>query len=109
MKPMLILPPDEMSTEDMERLRDNGICVVESKRPDEIRFLQTPLDSNHDEVIEASLQLTRFVVNNPDKTHYGSSLASYWASSLMNAHPPHKQRLKQISEVEAPKKRKAGS
>ena len=39
MKPMIILPPDVMDKENIDLLRENGICVVVAKDPAKVRFV----------------------------------------------------------------------
>jgi hypothetical protein len=101
MQPILVLPPDEMSPEDMQRLRDNGICVVEAKHPGELRFIDPPPVGNHDQVTEASLNLTRFVVNNYQSggSYNAKDLAGYWAHMLINAHATQKQQVERVAPV----------
>ena len=41
-KPVIVLVKDSMSKRDMKRLRDNGLCVVESSNPSMVRFLDPP-------------------------------------------------------------------
>lgn len=87
MKPILILPPEQMTPEDIERLRENQICVVEAKDPSLIRFCETPPAANYDRVIEASVNLTRYVSKNQAFNFTGRELMSWWAVQLMAAHP----------------------
>lgn len=63
MQPMIILVPGAMSPEDQQRLRDNGICVVESKEPLGIKFLD-PIPSMVDrsKVEDAAIQLSRKIL-----------------------------------------------
>jgi hypothetical protein len=39
MKPIVILPPGAMSKEDIDRLRNNNLCVVEAQEPGLVKFL----------------------------------------------------------------------
>ena len=41
-KPVLILPTGDMSKRDINQLRRNGICVVEAKTPEQVRFCEPP-------------------------------------------------------------------
>lgn len=107
MKPILILPPGEMSPEDMDRLRENDICVVEAKDPSAIRFCDPPPSGNYDQVTEASLTLSRYVVNNTTQgSHDARSLAAYWAKLLMDAHPIRKQPVEKTEPVTNTKARR---
>lgn len=42
MKPVVIIPPKTMSPEDIQRMRDTGLCVVECTKPHMVRFLDPP-------------------------------------------------------------------
>lgn len=60
MKPILILPPNMMSPEDLQRLRDNDICVVEATEPGQVRFLDPlPAQSSRTEMEQAAIALSR--------------------------------------------------
>lgn len=68
MKPIIILPPNLMSADDIQRLRDNDLCVVEASDPSAIRFLDpAPCDVTRDALDNAAIKLTRDVLN-PDVT-----------------------------------------
>lgn len=102
MKPILILPPEQMSPEDMERLRENDICVVEAKDPSLIRFCDPPPSGNYDQVVEASLNLSRYVINSdsgPNCTFTMRQLSTYWAQLLLNAHPIRKAQVEHTAAV----------
>lgn len=47
MKPMIFISPGEMNSAHMTELRKNGICVVVTKNPASIRFVD-PLPAAHD-------------------------------------------------------------
>lgn len=60
MKPMMIIPPDTMSQEDIALLRENGVCVVVSKEPAALRFLDPlPVVSSRSQIEHAAIQLSR--------------------------------------------------
>ena len=60
MKPMMIIPPDTMSAEDIALLRENGVCVVVSKEPGALRFLDPlPVVSSRSQIEHAAIQLSR--------------------------------------------------
>jgi hypothetical protein len=99
MKPILIIPPDQMSKEDIDRLRENDICVVEAKEPSEIRFVDPPPSGNYDQVVEASLALSRWVINNPTGTFEAKTLSAYWAQMLMGAHPIRKLQVEKTESL----------
>jgi hypothetical protein len=45
MKPIMILPPEVMSPEDIKLLNENGLCVVIVKEPAKVRFVD-PIPPN---------------------------------------------------------------
>jgi hypothetical protein len=60
MQPILIVPPDTISDEDIKKLNDNGICTVVSKQPDAVKFLDPiPSISTRTEIEDAAIQLSR--------------------------------------------------
>ena len=64
MQPMIILPPEMMSEQNILALRDNGICVVEAKDPSKIKFLDPiPAVSSRTGIENAAIQLSRCVLN----------------------------------------------
>ena len=99
MKPILVLPPDNMSAEDIALLREIDICVVVAKNPADLRFIDPPPTGNYDQVTEASLNLSRLIINNTDKNYSTRELASFWAQALINAHPVRKQTVTKTEEV----------
>lgn len=57
---MIIVPPKTMSDNNIKMLRDNGICVVVSKDPNALKFVDPiPAISNRTEIENAAIQLTR--------------------------------------------------
>lgn len=63
MKPMVILPKGLMVEEDMQRLRDNGICVVECEDPDAVRFMDPPPGVGYERCELAAIELSRRVLS----------------------------------------------
>jgi len=64
MQPMIILPPEMMSEQNIQALRDNGICVVEAKDPSKIKFVDPiPAVSSRTGIENAAIQLSRCVLN----------------------------------------------
>ena len=64
MKPMMVIPPGTMSPEDIALLRENGICVVVSKDPAALRFLDPiPTVSSRSQIEHAAIQLSRKILN----------------------------------------------
>lgn len=64
MKPMIILPPDTMTEENIKLLRENDICVVVAKDPSKVRFVDPiPSASSRTEIERAAIKLTRILLN----------------------------------------------
>lgn len=64
MKPMIVLPPETMSKEDIQSLRDNGLCVVEAKNPALVRFVDPIASATDRPAIEnAAIKLSRIILN----------------------------------------------
>lgn len=60
MKPIIILPPGAMTKEDMDRLRENDLCVVEAKEPALVKFVDPiPSVSSRTQIEDAAIQLSR--------------------------------------------------
>lgn len=58
MKPVVVLQTETMSKDDIQVLRDNGICVVECDEPNQVRFME-PLPTGYDRCEWAAVQLFR--------------------------------------------------
>lgn len=64
MKPIIILPPDTMSEENIKALRDNDLCVVVAKDPARVKFLDPiPATAARTKVDDAAIQLSRKLLN----------------------------------------------
>lgn len=64
MKPIIILPPDTMSDENIAALRDNGICVVVAKNPAAVEFIDPiPSQSSRTQIEDAAIKLSRILLN----------------------------------------------
>ena len=60
MKPMMIVPPKTFSEGDLQLLRDNGICIVETADPAAVRFVDPlPVVSSRSEMERAAIALSR--------------------------------------------------
>lgn len=60
MKPIIIIPPDTMSDEDIKLLRDNQLCVVVAKDPARVKFVDPiPAISSRTEIEDAAIKLSR--------------------------------------------------
>lgn len=80
MKPIIILPPDEIKPEDIAILRENGLCVVEAKHPHEIKFVD-PIPSfvQRTKIESAAISLSRMLLTGNGLTtgkSYGLSHAA---------------------------------
>lgn len=42
-KPIMVIAEDSVSTEDVKKLEDNGVCVVVSKKPHDMVFIDPML------------------------------------------------------------------
>jgi hypothetical protein len=63
-KPILILPPGAMSAEDIKLLRDNELCVVVSKDPAKVKFLDPiPSAAQRSKIETAAIRLSRILLN----------------------------------------------
>jgi hypothetical protein len=70
MKPIVILPPDTMSAEDVATLRDNGICVVVAADPAKVKFLDPiPAASCRTKIEAAAIALSRVILKGSLSTH----------------------------------------
>jgi hypothetical protein len=64
MKPIILLPEGAISAENIEALRQNGICVVEAKDPGAIKFLDPiPSAADRGKVEQAAIALSRKILN----------------------------------------------
>jgi hypothetical protein len=64
MKPIIVIPPDTMSDADIKLLRDNDLCVVVSKDPAKLKFLDPiPAASQQGKIEHAAIQLSRILLN----------------------------------------------
>lgn len=64
MKPIIVIPPDTISESDVQQLRDNGICVVVSKDPASLKFLDPiPACIGRSKIEDAAIALSRRLLN----------------------------------------------
>lgn len=69
MKPIIILPPDAISDEDIKQLRENDLCVVVAKDPSAVKFVDPiPAMSSRTQIDRAAIALSRVVLNG----HWGN-------------------------------------
>ena len=58
MKPMMILKVGTMKKADIQRLNDNGLCVVEAKDPAAVRFVDPiPVSAARTKIETAAIEL----------------------------------------------------
>lgn len=64
MRPIIIIPPGQMSQEALKMLRDNGICVVVAKDPSRVKFFDPlPSMSSRTQMEDAAVKLSRCLLN----------------------------------------------
>jgi hypothetical protein len=88
-KPMIILPPGTMSKEDMDQLRENGVCVVEAKEPAVVRFVDPiPVQSSRTQIEQASIELSRRLLSKGnEQLMQRKDIASLFVSLLTKGTP----------------------
>lgn len=60
MQPIIVLPENMISDEDKQRLRDNGLCVVEAKDPSAVKFIDPiPSMAQRTKIEDAAIGLSR--------------------------------------------------
>lgn len=63
MQPMIILPPGEMNSTNMALLRKNGICVVTSKNPERVKFVDPiPCAGDRSKIETAAIKFSRRIL-----------------------------------------------
>ena len=64
MKPIIILPPDTMTDEQIELLRQNDLCVVVASDPSKVRFVDPiPAVSSRTQMEDAAIRLSRRILS----------------------------------------------
>ncbi len=96
--PLLIIQNGTMSKEDITRLRANGLCVVENKNPQSIRFLDPPRSNNWTLEEEAAIQLARVLLREGKIGGYNlrGSVGAMYADILLAGDP-----LKRVPHTDA--------
>lgn len=60
MRPMIVVPPGTISKDDIARLDENGVLVVEAKDPAALRCIDPlPVQSSRTQIEHAAIQLSR--------------------------------------------------
>jgi hypothetical protein len=85
MKPIAILPAGDMTPADIAELRSNGICVVECKNPNGVRFCQPP-PAGYSIQEQAAIQLATVILNT-NKTWSMMESRNLYAQILMRGTP----------------------
>lgn len=71
MKPILILPPDAMSDDDIAELRKNHLCVVVAKDPSKVKFVDPlPAASSRTQIEAAAIRLSRLLLTGNKHPHF---------------------------------------
>ncbi len=85
MKPILIIPVDTMTAEDIKKLNDNGICTVEAKNPALVKFLDPiPSAAQRGQVEQAAIALSRRLLTmNRTDSIYGADIFKFYVDALV--------------------------
>lgn len=63
MNPIIIIPPNTVSADDIKVLRDNGLCVVVSTDPAKVKFVDPiPAVSSRTEIEQAAINFSRIIL-----------------------------------------------
>lgn len=97
MQPVVIVLKGTMTKYDIQRLRKNGLCVVESEDPKSIRYME-PYPQGYEVQELAALELARTVLMEGVEmggTKYRQVFGNMYAQILMRGDP-----LKRVAPVE---------
>lgn len=86
-KPLIILPKNQMSAEDIQRLNDNGLCVVEAEDPSLVRFAEPPPAMEYDVRERAALQLFRRLMQRTNASYTRTDIANFYCDFILNGSP----------------------
>ena len=111
MMPIMILPQEAMSKEDIEILRANGICVVVAKEPHAVKFVDPiPAASSRTEIEQASLSLSRKLLHpgfwrrdsfTADDSSLRKTITASFVELLLNGTPLDSKPTKEELQKEA--------
>lgn len=89
MKPIIILPPDAVTAEDIQILRDNDLCVVVAKDPATVKFVDPiPSASSRTEIENAAIQLSRRMLAGELQGKYDkANVSSLYVDILLKGTP----------------------
>lgn len=80
-QPVIILPKGNMTDADIELLRVNGICVVESADPSAVEFTN-PSEERYGAI---ALKIIRVMINHDNANNYWTcaQVGKWWAKLLL--------------------------
>lgn len=95
MKPIVILQKDSMGKEDIKRLRANGLCVVESKTPALVRYME-PVPLGYSDQQWAAIELARQLLTEGKvaNCNHRASISALYVDILLRGDP-----LKRIEPI----------
>jgi len=83
MKPIVILPPDTMSAEDIQMLRENNLCVVVATEPSSVKFIDSlPASSSRTQIEHAAIQLSRKLLHGELVPNYRGEISALFVRLL---------------------------
>lgn len=86
-RPLIILPKGQVSKKDIQRLNDNGLCVVEAEDPSLVRFAEPPPTMDYDVRERAALSLFRRVMAKTNQVYNRADLTQIFVDALLNGSP----------------------
>lgn len=93
-RPLIILPKGQVSKKDIQRLNDNGLCVIEAEDPSLIRFAEPPPSMDYDIRERAALSLFRRVMVRGNHMYSRADLTQIFVDALL-----HGSALEPVSDV----------
>ncbi len=89
MKPVIILPEGEMKRSEIKKLEANGICVVETQNPEQVRFVDPP-PFGYSVQERAAIQLFRQLMRNKSFMVSRERFAEMYTDILLAGFLPEK-------------------
>lgn len=106
MKPVIIIPPETVSPEDVALLRENGLCVVVASDPAKVKFLDSvPVQASRTEIEHAAIQLSRRLLKGElVGTDYRKNITALYVDLLvkgtpLDPDPPRAEREREIFDA----------
>jgi hypothetical protein len=90
MKPIIIVPPDVLSPDDIKILRDNDLCVITATDPAKVRFLDPlPAAQQRTQMEHAAIVMSRKLLNGMwhNTVLYKKDFADLFVSLLIKGTP----------------------